>query len=91
MDTTTATLLTGTIVAIGRWSQDKTWNARIVIGVVILALFLSLLGQSQPKLASRYGALILIIATLGYAPSILAKLGYPLSKKDVAKLKQGLY
>jgi hypothetical protein len=79
MDTTTSVLLTGVIVAIGRWVNDQKLTPRIAIGVVILALFLSLMGQSQPRLASRFAALILIVAVVGYAPSILDKLGYPIT------------
>lgn len=80
MNTTTSVLLTGVIVVIGRWAKDEGITSRIVVAVVILALFLSLLGQNQPKLANQFGLLVLITAMFGYAPGILGKLGYPVMK-----------
>jgi hypothetical protein len=68
-------LLTGSIVVVGRWVQDKPVNARIVIGIVASALFLSLLGQADAKLAGQFGALVLITAVFAYAPDILKKTG----------------
>lgn len=88
MDTTTSALLTGVMVAVGQWAQDKKINARLIIAVLILALFLSLMGQSQPKLARQFGALILISATLGFGPSILNKLGYTVSNKGLGAVKR---
>jgi hypothetical protein len=77
MNTTTSVLLTAVIVVVGRWARNEGITSRIVIGIVILALFLSLMGQSQPKLAGQFGALILLTAVFGYGPDILKKLGYP--------------
>lgn len=76
MNTTTSVLLTGVIVVVGRWAKEQGITSRIVIGVIVLALFLSLLGQSQAKLANQFGLLILITAMFTYGPAILGQLGY---------------
>jgi hypothetical protein len=69
-------LLTGVVVCVGRWSRKEKITSRIVVGVVIIALFLSLIGERQPRLAGQFSALILLSATFGYGPSILKQLGY---------------
>jgi hypothetical protein len=76
MNTTTSILLTGVIVATGRWAMNQDINARIVIALIILALILSLMGQSQPGLANQFGLIVLLSATFGYGPAIFKKLGY---------------
>lgn len=75
MDTTTSTLLAGSLVVVGRWVQDKPVNARIIIGIVGSALFLSLIGQADQELARAFGGIVLITATFAYAPDILKKVG----------------
>lgn len=80
MNSSNSVLLAGAFVIIGRWTQDKTINARIVVGVFVLALFMSVLSESQPKLGKQFSALVLIAAIFGYAPSILAAIGYPIKK-----------
>jgi hypothetical protein len=75
MDTTTSMLLAGSLVVIGRWVQDKPVNARIVIGIVGSALFLSLVSQADERLAKSFGAMVLLTATFVYAPAILKKVG----------------
>lgn len=75
MDTTTSMLLAGSLVIVGRWTQNKPINARIVIGIVGSALFLSLIGQANEELARAFGGIVLITAVFTYAPGILKKVG----------------
>jgi hypothetical protein len=70
MNTTAAVVLTGAIVTLGQWLKDRKVTMKIWIGVAILALMLSLLSEADPKLASQFGALVLVGAFLLYMPDI---------------------
>lgn len=92
MNTTNLVLLTGLIIAVGRWIQDKPLTARIFVAIFILALVLTIIGQGQPKLANRLGMIVLVTAILppyGYGASILEKLGYPVRSGGAAAKAHG--
>lgn len=74
MDTTTSVFLTGVIVTVGRWSQGKGLTIRVVVGAVVLALFLSVLGNVDDKLGRGMALLVLLTAVLTYAIPITKKL-----------------
>lgn len=75
MDTTTEMLLAGSIIVIGRWTQNKGINARTIIGIVGSAVFLSLIGQADDQLAKAFGGIVLISAVFMYGVPILQKVG----------------
>jgi hypothetical protein len=81
MNNSNSILLAGAIVIIGRWTQDKPMTARITVGIFVLALFITILADSQPKLGRQFSLLILIVAVFGYAPSILNAIGYKVQKQ----------
>lgn len=66
MDATTAAVLTGTVVTVGRWSQGKGLEAKVVIGAGVFAIGLSAIAGSQPAFAGQFGALVLVGALLTY-------------------------
>jgi hypothetical protein len=76
MSTTNTVVLTGVVVALGRWAQGKPVEFRMAIGALVLALFLAAMDDASPKLASQFGALVLVTALLIYAVPIAQKLGY---------------
>lgn len=76
MDAITSTLLAGLIIVIGRIVQGKGMEARVIIGIVMCALMLSLLGQADAGLGSAFAALVLISAVFVYGLPIIQKLGY---------------
>lgn len=78
MNTATATLLAGTFMIIGQWVQDKPVTARLIIGIIVAALFVSLIGEANPKLGNAFGALLLVSAVIGNAPAIIKRMGYNL-------------
>lgn len=75
MNTTSAVMLTGLLVVGGYWSQDQKLNLRIAIGVVALALFLSVLDGYSPDIAGKFAVLVLITAVFLYGPAIAKKAG----------------
>lgn len=75
MDTTTAAVATGVVVAIGRWSQKKKFDSKVIVGTAVVALFLAILGSSNEKLASQFAVLILVAAVLTYGVDIGKSLG----------------
>jgi hypothetical protein len=75
MDTTTATLLAGSVVVIGRWVQDKPVNFKVIVGIVGAALIVSLIGQADEGLARGFGLLFLVSMLFNYALPILRKVG----------------
>lgn len=77
MNTTTSVVLTVIISAVGQWSKkDGSISIKLVIGMMVLALFLSALEDTQEKLARQFAALILVGALLLYVKPISKKLGF---------------
>lgn len=68
-------VLTGLTVTLGLWSENKKLSINIVVGVTVLAVFLSVLESSRADLARAFGTLILVGAVLRYAIPITSKLG----------------
>lgn len=66
MDATTSAVLTGTVVTVGRWSQGKGLEAKVVIGAGVFAIGLSAIASGQPEFAGKLGALVLVGALLTY-------------------------
>lgn len=67
--------MTGAIVYAGRWAQEKPADIRVAIGTAGIAIVLSLLAQTNEKLAQQFGVLILVSATFVYLPTMVQKLG----------------
>lgn len=76
MNTTTTAVMTGVLVAAGRWAQGKGVGVEIAIGTAGVALILSLLANANEMLAQRFGLLILLAAAFAFLPTIVNKLGY---------------
>lgn len=75
MNTTNAAVGAGALVVVGRWSEPHgpgVLDTRLVVGVVLLAVFLAVLPD---KVAQPMSWLILLTLTFRYAPSILAHTG----------------
>jgi hypothetical protein len=75
VDTTTEMLLAGTVIIIGRMTQNKGINAQTIIGIIGSAVFLSLVGQADEQLAKAFGGIVLISAVFVYGVPILQKVG----------------
>lgn len=75
MNPATGVVLTGAVVALGQWSKDEPVSIRIVVGGTVLALGLSVLAESEPEIAGKFTALIVIAATFTYVPAIAWKIG----------------
>jgi hypothetical protein len=68
-------VLTGLVVVLGQWSENKKLSIRVVIGVTVLAIFLSILDSTRADLAKAFGVLILVGAVLRYGVPLTKKLG----------------
>lgn len=82
MNTTTTAVMTGVLVAAGRWSQGKTIGVEIAIGTAGVALILSLIANANEQLAQRFGLLILLAAAFAFLPGLVSKLGLNDTKKS---------
>jgi hypothetical protein len=71
MKSATIVLLTSIIVLLGRWSQGKKVEAKIVVGGIFAALIISILDSTQPQLAKGFALLFLTGASLTYIGPIL--------------------
>lgn len=86
MDTTTSIVGTSIVVTIGRWADEKQLDMRMFVGLAFVAIFLSIMENSNAKLAQQFGSLILISAILIYAIPISNKVkGTTSAKKTPAK------
>jgi hypothetical protein len=75
MNTTNSVVATAAIVTVGKWSNDETVSVRIVVGGLFLAIALATMEQANPKLASRFATLVLVVAAFTYVPAIAYKAG----------------
>lgn len=75
MDTTTSVIATGTLAAVGTWSEGKGITLRLVTGVIVLSIALALLSNVDAKLARGMAMLVLVTATFRYLPATVNKLG----------------
>jgi hypothetical protein len=71
----TCSLLTGVLVTLGRWAKGQTFNARVIIGVIGIMIFLSLVGEADQRLSLSFAAMIVVAALFTYGPDIFKKFG----------------
>jgi hypothetical protein len=64
MNPGTAVVATTIVVVLGRWADDKKLSYNILVGSLFLAIMLSLMNETNPKLAGQFGLLILVGAVL---------------------------
>lgn len=75
IDTTTSTLLAGSVIVIGRLVNGQGVSQRVVVGIIGSGLFLSLIGQADAELGQAFGMLVLLSAVFVYAVPVLRKTG----------------
>lgn len=76
MDTTTSTVAAVLIVTVGQWAKkDGKISIKLVIGMMVLVLMLSMIGSANEKFAKQLSALILVGAVFTYFMPITKKLG----------------
>lgn len=76
MDATTSAVATGVVVTVGRWTEGKGLEAKVVIGAGFYAIVLSVIADSQPDFAGKIAVLVLVTALLIYMIPIGKALGY---------------
>jgi hypothetical protein len=76
MNTTTAVVTTGVIVAAGRWAGGQPLDIKIAIGVGVLAVVMAGLSGVNEDLASKFAVAVLLLACFRYVPVIVQKLGW---------------
>lgn len=87
IDTTTAMIGTGLVVAGGQWARKKNVPVKVFVGTAAAAIFLSVLSSADEKLASQFAVLILVGAVLIYGIDIAEMLagGYKTGMGDRPK------
>lgn len=70
MNPTGAAMLTGAIVVAGQYSTQKTMTARIGVGAVVYAIFLTVLTNVNEDLGNKFAIAILITAVFRFGPDI---------------------
>lgn len=77
MDTTTAVVMAVIVTAVGEWSKPEgKVSIKLVIGMMVLALFLSGMESVNADLARKFAVLILVGTLLANAIPISKKLGF---------------
>lgn len=72
MNTTNAAVTAGALTVLGRWSEGDSLSVRIVVGVVTLALMLSVLPE---KVGRPFAWLIVFAVLFRYGTSIVEATG----------------
>ncbi len=76
MDTTTSTVAAVIIVTVGQWAKKGgKISIKLVVGMMVLVLMLSMLGSANEKFAKQLSTLILVGAVFTYFMPIVKKLG----------------
>lgn len=76
MKASTSMTLIAAIALAGRWSEDKKLDMRVVIGLAVMAVLLSILVEWDAELADQFGVLILLGAGFIYLPRLVKGLGF---------------
>jgi phosphate starvation-inducible membrane PsiE len=76
MDTGTAVVATGLIVAVGHFAKDQQIPVRVFVGVGIYAVILAMLQQGNEELAAKFALLVLLAALFLYTIPIARKAGF---------------
>jgi hypothetical protein len=80
MNPATSVVLTGVIVTAGEWAKGEPVSIKVVVGGTVLAIGLSVMYESDPKLASQFATLVLLVAAFTYLPAVFYKLGLTKTK-----------
>jgi len=75
MKTETTIIGTAGIVALNRWSQDKTINSKIVLGLCVFALITAMITEANAPLGEGIGTLVFATALFLYGPGAAKGLG----------------
>lgn len=75
MNTTSAAVLCGLIVTLGRWARGKTLDVKLVVSILFIAIVLAILSEVDSKLARQFGLLIVVAAVFTYGPDVVSKAG----------------
>lgn len=83
METGPSVVGTAAIVALGRWSQDKSIDMRYVVGTGIYAVIISLIEQGNTKLAQQFALLVFVGALFMNVIPVASKLGFLRSHEGI--------
>lgn len=75
MDTSTAVVGTGVVVALGHWAKDEKISIRVFVGLGVFAIGLAMLGATNAKFAEQFATLVLLAAFMAYMIPIAKALG----------------
>jgi hypothetical protein len=75
MDPIPTALVVGAITTLGRWANGKGLTIQTVVGVVGIAVSLSLIEQFSSEIARGFGVLILLGTSIIFLPAVFKKSG----------------
>lgn len=74
MNTATSVVIAGGLAALGTWVRDKQVTFKMVIGIGMLALFLSVIAEYNAEFAQQMAVLVLVGAVFMYGPELMTAL-----------------
>ena len=75
MNPTSAIVLTGAIVALGKWAKGDKIDIKLVVGGAFAAIVLVVFAEVNDKYARAMALLILVAAVYSYGPTLVKKAG----------------
>lgn len=76
-----ASVLVGAITTFGKWARGKSLDIDTVVGIVVLAICLTLIEQVNEKLAKAFSLLAVIAVALAHAGVIIDATGLVTGKR----------
>jgi hypothetical protein len=68
-------VVVGVMTTLGRWARGKGLTIDTVVGVVVLAIVLSVIDTANEKLGKAFGVLIVVGVAFAHVPVILDATG----------------
>jgi hypothetical protein len=75
MNPVVTAVVVGVMTTLGRWARGKSLDINTVVGVVVLAVILSIIDAANGKLARTFGVLVIVGVGLAHLPIILKATG----------------
>ncbi len=73
---TSSIVVAGVVSVAGQYAENRKIEVKTFVGIGVLALFISTIGEANTQFTDKFALLILVAALMYYGPKIAKSLGY---------------